>query len=140
MSAFNDLANVKQVVPPMTVIMGHLNQIFIVIKFAISSFGTLTILIGALIAIYRYFLYRFINVAAEKINLRIIRLDFAKTIILGLEFFIAGDVIETTITPDFQSLSILCVLIIIRIILNYSLHKDVQELSKIPGSGVDIRD
>jgi uncharacterized membrane protein len=88
--------------------------------------------------IYRYALYRFIN--PIKTNLNNIRLDLARTIILGLEFYIASDVIETTITPDFQSLGILCVLVIIRTILNFSLHKEVKELSIIPGSGVNISD
>ena len=73
-------------------------------------------------------------------NLNNIRLDLAKTIVLGLEFFIASDVIETTIMPDFQTLGILSVLVIIRTALNFSLHKEIKDLSNIPGSGVDIQD
>lgn len=138
MSVFHDLANLNQVTQPITGIGTDLNQFFILIKLLISTCGTLIILIGALIAIYRYALYRFIN--SVKANLNNIRLDLARTIILALEFFIASDVIETTITPDFQSLGILCVLVIIRTILNFSLHKEVKELSTIPGSGVNIKD
>lgn len=138
MSVFHDLANLNQVAQPITGIGVNLNQFFILVKLFISTCGTLIILIGALIAIYRYVLYRFIN--PIKTNLNNIRLDLARTIILALEFFIASDVIETTITPDFQSLGILCVLVIIRTILNFSLHKEVKELSTIPGSGVNIKD
>ncbi len=138
MSVFHDLANLNQVAQPITGIGANLNQFFILVKLFISTCGTLIILIGALIAIYRYVLYRFIN--PIKTNLNNIRLDLARTIILALEFFIASDVIETTITPDFQSLGILCVLVIIRTILNFSLHKEVKELSTIPGSGVNIKD
>src|SRR3990167_7534338 len=138
MSVFHDLANLNQVAHPITGIGANLNQFFIVVKLFISTCGTLIVLIGAIIAIYRYFLYRFIN--SKKTNLNTIRLDLARTIILGLEFFIASDVIETTITPDFQSLGILCVLVIIRTILNFSLHKEVKELSRTPGSGVDYKD
>jgi uncharacterized membrane protein len=139
MTIFHDLSVLNQVAQPITAIGNHLNQLFIVAKLLISFFGTLTILIGALIAIYRYILYRFIY-SSINANLNNIRLDLARTIILGLEFFIASDVIETTITPDFQSLGILCVLVIIRTILNVSLHKEIKELSNLPGSGVDIKD
>ena len=139
MSVFHDLSILNQVAQPVSIAGNHLNQFFIVVKLLISFFGTLTILIGAFIAIYRYILYRFIF-SPLNANLNNIRLDLARTIILGLEFFIASDVIETTITPDFQSLGILCVLVIIRTILNFSLHKEIKELSKQPGSGVDIKD
>lgn len=138
MSVFHDLTNLNQIAQPITGIGASLNQFFILVKLFISTCGTMIILIGALVAIYRYALYRFIN--PIKINLNNIRLDLARTIILALEFFIASDVIETTITPDFQSLGILCVLVIIRTILNFSLHKEVKELSAIPGSGVNITD
>lgn len=138
MSVFHDLINTNQVTQPITGIGAYLNHIFILIKLFISTCGTVVIFFGAFMAIYRYVLYRFIN--SMKANLNNIRLDLARTIILGLEFYIASDVIETTITPDFQSLGILCVLVIIRTILNFSLHKEVKELSTIPGSGVNIKD
>ena len=138
MSVFHDLANFNQVAQPITRIGANLNHIFMLIKLFISTFGTFVIFVGAVIGIYRYAIYRFIN--PIKGNLNTIRLDLARTIILGLEFYIASDVIETTITPDFQSLGILCVLVIIRTILNFSLHKEVKELSTIPGSGVNVGD
>ncbi|MCX7120312.1 MAG: DUF1622 domain-containing protein [Gammaproteobacteria bacterium] len=139
MSVFHDLSAFHQIATPITAMGSNLNYFFILVKLFISVCGAFTILIGAAIAIYRYVLYRFINSAMEA-NLNNIRLDLARTIILGLEFFIASDVIETTITPDFQALGILCVLVIIRTILNFSLHKEIKDLSAIPGSGVDIKD
>jgi len=139
MSLFQDLSTLYHASQPVTVIGSHLNYLFILVKLFISVCGALTILIGAAIAIYRYVLYRFTRSTMEA-NLNNIRLDLARTIVLGLEFFIAGDVIETTITPDFQALGILCVLVIIRTMLNFSLHKEIKDLSAIPGSGVDIKD
>ncbi|EKD92016.1 MAG: hypothetical protein ACD_29C00247G0002 [uncultured bacterium] len=139
MSIFHDLSIAKTVAQPMSLMGNYLSQFFIVVKLFISTFGTFTILVGAIIAIFRYCAYRFFHPTVNA-NLNNIRLDLARTIILGLEFFIASDVIETTITPDFQSLGILCVLVIIRTLLNFSLHKEVKELSMIPGSGVDYKD
>ncbi|MCX7124828.1 MAG: DUF1622 domain-containing protein [Gammaproteobacteria bacterium] len=139
MSVFHDISTIYHAAAPMTMIGSELNYFFILVKLFISVCGTLTILVGAAIAIFRYILYRFIRSSMEA-NLNNIRLDLARTIILGLEFFIASDVIETTITPDFQALGILCVLVIIRTILNFSLHKEIKDLSAIPGSGVNISD
>ena len=138
MTLFYQLANLNQTTQPLLMTGDYLKQFFVFVKLFISTFGTVAILVGAVIAVYRYFLFRFVDVTRE--SLRSIRLDFARTIILGLEFFIASDVIETTIAPDFESLGILCVLVVIRILLNYSLHKEVKELSEIPGSGVDAAD
>ncbi len=139
MAVFQDITVLYSASHPITVLGSKLSQLFILVKLFISLCGTLIILVGAMMAIYRYILYRCINTPLEP-NLNMIRLDLARTIILAIEFFIASDVVETTITPDFQALGILCVLVIIRTILNFSLHKEVKELSTIPGSGVDARD
>ena len=135
MSIFHDLSMIDQAPQSITFIGNHLRHFFIVIKLIISVFGTLAILIGAMIAICRYCFYR-ITAFTQTVNLNTIRLDLARTIVLGLEFFIASDVIETTIAPDFQSLGILGLLVIIRTVLNFSLHKEIKDLSSIPGSGV----
>ena len=139
MTVFHDISALNHVSQPTIMASHHLVQFFIVVKLAISVFGTITILIGGLIAIYRYLIYRITHSSVDA-NLNNIRLDLARTIILGLEFFIASDVIETTIAPDFQSLGILGVLVIIRTVLNFSLHKEIKDLSSIAGSGVDIRE
>lgn len=104
-----------------------LNQILIFIKLLIALFGTLAIFVGAILAIYRYGLYRLTHRLITPNN---IRLDLANSIILGLEFFIAADVIETTIAADFSSLAILGILVIIRTILNYSMEHEIKNLSK----------
>lgn len=139
MTVFHDISALNHIAQPTMMAGSVLVQFFIVVKLVISVFGAITIFIGGLIAIYRYLVYRVTHSSLEA-NLNTIRLDLARTIILGLEFFIASDVIETTIAPDFQSLGILGVLVVIRTVLNFSLHKEIKDLSSIPGSGVDIRD
>lgn len=137
MSVFHDLTNLQATTQPLVLFGTDLKHLFILMKLCISTFGAVTVLIGACIAIYHYFMFRFFN-AAKGINP--IRMDLAKTIILGLEFFIASDVIETTIAPDFQSLGILGILVVIRTLLNFSLHKEIKDLSQIQGSGVTMND
>ena len=58
MSVFHDIAAMSNVVQPISALSSSLSHTFILVKFLISIFGTITILIGAMIAIYRYVLYR----------------------------------------------------------------------------------
>jgi uncharacterized membrane protein len=114
--------------PKMVETVSYINQFFAGIKTLIAVFGALAILMGAVLAVVRYIRYRFFH--NEKISIDGIRLDLASTIILGLEFFVASDVIETTIAPDFSSLGVLGLLVVIRTFLNYTLQKEVQKLSE----------
>lgn len=127
MSILATAAQLAQGNRTMTTIIGLVNQFFAVLKTVIAIFGAMAILVGAIRAAFRYMRYRFFS--DQTISIDGIRLDLASTIILGLEFFVAGDVIETTIAPDFTSLGILGVLVIIRTFLNYTLQKEVQRLT-----------
>jgi uncharacterized membrane protein len=49
---------------------------------------------------------------------------------LGLEFFIAGDLIKTIIEPTFSEITILAVIVAIRTIVGYFLDKESKELEK----------
>ena len=104
------------------------NIVFVSIKFIVALFGSLTILVGASLAAYRYFLYRVF--CSISYTLSDIRLDLAKTIILALEFFVASDVIETMIAPDFYSLGVLAILVLIRTALNFSMQREISTLSQ----------
>jgi len=99
---------------------------FIYIKLLIAVFGAIAILWGAVLAGYRYVCYRF---GSPHYTTHAIRLELASSIILGLEFFVGSDVIETTIAPDFSSLGILGLLVLIRTFLNYTLQREVKNLS-----------
>lgn len=112
-----------------TMIASTLFQILVSAKLTISFFGSMVILIGALLCAYRYSCYRF---GSTRFNTDQIRLDLARSIILGLEFFVAADVIETTVAPDFRSLGILGLLVIIRTFLNFTLQQEVKKLSGEP--------
>ena len=106
-----------------------LHTFLMLIKQVLALIGALVILTGALYAIYQYLLRVFRSTHQHILNLDVIRLDLGRSIILGLEFIIAADVIETTTTPDYYSLGILGLLVVIRTFLNYFLNKDLNALS-----------
>lgn len=49
---------------------------------------------------------------------------------LGLDFFLAGDIIQTIIVPSWETLAILGGIVVIRTIIAYFLNKDLRELAE----------
>lgn len=108
-----------------------LNATLIFMKRVIALLGSFIILIGAFYAVYQFLTQiRSVPLRHQIFNFDTIRLDLGRTIILGLEFIIAADVIETTAAPDYYSLGIVAVVVLIRTFLNYSLNKDLTTLSQ----------
>ncbi len=105
-----------------------LHSILMSIKQLLALIGGLVILAGALYAVCQFFRGIWKGNQPYLVVFDAIRLDLARSIILGLEFIIAADVIETTTTPDYYELGILGVLVVIRTFLNYSLNKDISSL------------
>ena len=57
------------------------------------------------------------------------RLGIGKSMVLALEFFVAGDIINTVIAPDYYEIGILAILVIIRTFINYYLNKEIYALN-----------
>jgi uncharacterized membrane protein len=107
------------------------NHILLVIKRSVSLIGSLIILIGALYALYQFGVQLYRSSGQQHtLNFDHIRLDLGRVIILGLEFIVASDIIETTTAPDYYSLGILASIVLIRTFLNYTLNKDIQALGQ----------
>lgn len=112
----------------------HLSRLDIflsIVKIFISSIGTLVILSGVLVAGYRFLkAIFFVKAPLPNLpNIDYIRRDLGRVIILGLEFIIAADVIETTTTPTYYSVGILGIIVIIRTFLSYTLNREISQVS-----------
>lgn len=109
--------------------VSQLNAVITLIKRLITMIGSFIIVIGALYSVCQ-FIAKIWNKppSHQAFNFDMVRLDLGRTIILGLEFFIAADVIETTLTPDYYALGILAVLVVIRTFLTYTLNKELAAL------------
>lgn len=95
-----------------------------VIKDVILWMGISIISYGALKAFVHYILF-----VLKKTNASIndIRQELGTAIILGLEFTVGSDVIETITNPSYYEVGILVILVAIRIILGYFLQQELQE-------------
>jgi len=98
------------------------------ISFALNIIGALITIWGILISLVE-FLKKEIFGREESIQLNeAIRIKLGSYLVLALEFFIAGDIVKTIITPTWQSLGILGAIVVIRTILSYFLTKDLKKI------------
>jgi len=56
-----------------------------------------------------------------------VRRDFGKPLILGLEVLVAADIVQTiTVDPGFESVIVLGILVLVRVVLSFSLDIEVD--------------
>ncbi len=99
--------------------------VLIIIKRVVSLIGVLVILWGAFEALY-LFICHCQKSSSKTSSIDLIRLKFGRTIILGLEFIVAADVIETTAAPDYYSVGILASLVGIRTLLTFFMNRELK--------------
>lgn len=104
-----------------------LDVIIYIIKNTISLIGTFVILIGAISSVFAFCKIKFMRDETPR-HMDEIRLRLGQSITLGLEFIVAADVIETTAAPDYYSVGILCIVVLVRTFLNYFLNKEIASL------------
>jgi uncharacterized membrane protein len=97
----------------------------------ISGIGILIILSGVLFAFYQYILYYFHISPINAHPINSIRLNLTRILILGLEFIVAADLIATTTAPDYYSVGIVAIVVIIRTVLSYSLNREIAGLNNL---------
>jgi uncharacterized membrane protein len=118
-------------------ILMDFHDILVFIQHTISFCGILIIFIGVIVALVQY-LYHLISnrLVQENSYINSIRLRLGRVLTLGLEFIIASDLIGTTTTPDYYSVGILVIIVIIRTVLSYTLSREIENLTKQAASNV----
>jgi uncharacterized membrane protein len=109
-----------------------IHTILFIIQRSISFIGVLIILSGVIVSLIQYLGYFFTSkhTAHQSSNINGIRLTLGRTLILGLEFIVAADLIGTTTTPDYYAVGILGIIVVIRTLLTFSLSREIAGLSK----------
>lgn len=107
----------------------HFHTLVFWIQRVIASIGVLVIITGVIWAIIQYvrdWLKGTILQQGERVNH--IRLNLGRILILGLEFIVAADLISTISTPDYYSLGIVAIIVLIRTLLSFSLNRELASL------------
>lgn len=85
--------------------------------------GLSVIILGGLFSIVRFFS----NLFHKQLAYPTLRKDLGRSILLGLEFLVAGDIISTiAIEPTLTSVSVLGLIVIIRTFLSFSLEVEID--------------
>lgn len=99
-----------------------------IIKIAASFLalsGAAIIFFGGLAAIVRI-LEKVLS--KQSLNYNDIRRSFTSKVLMGLEFFIAGDLIKTVLEPSESQIIVLAAIVAIRVVIGYSLNKELRDL------------
>ena len=91
---------------------------------AIEALAVLVIVGGIVYAIVRYFLHTRLNVDGAY---RPFKDRIGKSLLLGLEFLVAADIIRTVaLNPTLQSVAVLGLLVLIRTFLSWALVVEIE--------------
>ena len=91
---------------------------------AVVMWGALEGLIGLMLRIKSVLVK-----APELTPISHIRAAIGEKTALGLDFFLAGDIIQTIMVPSWESLAILGGIVVIRTVIAFFLNKDLRELA-----------
>jgi uncharacterized membrane protein len=93
--------------------------------YAIEAVGVFVIILGSLISSVVYI--RSFRQLPEGVAYQNLRRQLGRSIILGLEFLIAGDIIRTVIVDaTLENVVVLGIIVIIRTFLSLTLHLEVE--------------
>lgn len=100
-------------------------EIISIAGYSIEAIGVLVVVAGSIVSSVVFI--RSYNQLPEGVAYRIYRRQLGRSIILGLEFLIAGDIIRTVIVADtLENVAILGMIILIRTFLSVTLHLEVE--------------
>ncbi len=100
-------------------------EIISIAGYSIEAVGVLVIIVGSAISSSRFLSQ--VWKQPEGVAYRSYRRQLGRSIILGLEFLIAGDIIRTVVVADtLVNVAILGLIILIRTFLSVTLHLEVE--------------
>ena len=92
--------------------------------YTVSILGMLIIVWGVLL-VTRDFVLELLS--EDPKSKRLMRQKLGSYLVLGLEFFIAADIIRTIVRPDWNDIGMLASIIAIRTVLSYFLGMELRE-------------
>lgn len=98
----------------------------------IEALGIVVVLWGVLEALAGLARYAWTALArrAPRADLGAIRLGMGEKMVLGLEFFLAGDVVQTIVVPTWNSLAILGGIVAVRTVIVYFLNLELSRAAR----------
>lgn len=96
------------------------------IGIAIDALGVIAIAVGVALSI-SFYVASFFQHADSNKEYKMLRVNLGKTILLGLEFLVAGDVIRSIATPPtLMTVIVLAIIVVIRAFLSAQFTKETE--------------
>ncbi len=112
--------------------MEHIKEVLHVIVEIIDIIGVVVLLFGFIKIFLKYLKTEFKNIAHTSFRkLQRIRCEMGIYILLGLDFLIVSDIIQTILDLNVEEIIKLSALILLRTIISYFLGKEILELEII---------
>jgi uncharacterized membrane protein len=100
-------------------------EVISIAGYAIEATGVVVVIVGSVISSYNF--VRSNRAMAEGLAYSNYRRQLGRSIILGLEFLIAGDIVRTVVVENtLESIAILGLIVLIRTFLSITLHLEVE--------------
>ena len=111
--------------------MEAINSIVLIVNLSISILGAVVVVWGVLEAIAGFVRLK-LSVAKDRqiTESEGIRQRLGAHLLLGLEIFIAADIISSVVSPSWQKVGILAAIVAVRTVLSYFLRMEVKQMQK----------
>ena len=104
--------------------LADLRAVIEIVGFGFEALGVVVIALGTAAAIARFLAQGISNLQPRY---RELRHELGGTIVLGLEFLVAGDIIRTVaVDPSLQSVAVLGLIVLIRTFLSMALQLEID--------------
>jgi uncharacterized membrane protein len=107
-----------------------------VIYVCISVLGALVVIWGVLEAMIRFLRAKLWTRVPDQIReSEAIRQQLGAHLLLGLEIFIAADIVSSVVSPSWDKVGILAAIVAIRTVLSFFLRREVRQTNNIKANG-----
>jgi uncharacterized membrane protein len=94
----------------------------------VEACGALVVVMGVARAIWQYLRSFFEH---DPLHVASLRLQLGQSMVMGLEFQVAADILKTALSPTLNDMLLLGALIGVRTVLNYLLERELVMLSSV---------
>jgi uncharacterized membrane protein len=111
--------------------MDSVNRAAVVVSTAISALGSLVVVWGVVEAVVGFLRFKLGAASANPMGAsEAIRQRLGAYLLLGLEVFIAGDIISSIVSPSWEKVGLLAAIVAIRTVLSYFLRMEVRQAGR----------
>ena len=108
--------------------MELIHNILEAVILTISGLGAVVVIWGVIEAMVAFFRLKFSSVKEEAVpKSETIRQRLGAHLLLGLEIFIAADIISSSVSPSWEKVGILASIVGVRTVLSYFLRIEVKQ-------------